>query len=209
MKIKRKPQKTPGVASLSDDFYIDLHLCPSIYYDSVHFLFLGKQNNLNDNISARYKRASLFSSFSFFEAFLNQSAFGHAAAHKSKLTEIELDILEEKTSVLDDNAHIVRKEKYYNMEDRFLFVYRFLTGKDFDKNTKLWSDFKKVRKIRNEWTHPKPPLDTNSLHIKHVELTVETIYNIFIKLSNEMNSEMHPWFINYQRLLTYEEKKST
>ena len=209
MKVKRKPQKTPGSAILSDDYYVDLNLCPSLYYDSVYFLFLGKQTNLDNIICARYKRASLFSSFSFFEALLNQIAFAHAAAHKSKLTEIELDILEEKTSVLDDNVHIVRKEKYYNMEDRFLFVYRFLTGKDFDKNNELWSDFKKVRKIRNEWTHPKPPLDTDSLHIKDVELTIQTIYSIFIKLSNEMNIEMPLWFIHYLMLIkTYEEKKS-
>jgi hypothetical protein len=208
MTIKRKPQKAPGSALLSDN-PVDLHLCPSLYYDSVYFLFQAKLTNLDYNISARYRRASLYSSFSFFEALLNQVAFAHAAAHKSKLTEIELDILEEKTSILDDNAHIVRKEKYYNMEDRFLFVYRFLTGKDFDKNTKLWSDFKIVRKIRNEWTHPKPPLDKNSLHIKDVELTIKTIYSIFTKLSTEMNIENPAWLINYQVLIKiYEEKEN-
>lgn len=207
--MKRKPQKIPGKASLSDDFLIDFNLCPSLYYDSVYFLVQGRQTNLDDKNIARYKRASLFSSFSFFEALLNQVAFGHAAAHKPTLTEIELDILEEKTSILDDKAHIVRKEKYYNMEDRFLFVYRFLTGKDFDKNTKLWSDFKKVRKIRNEWTHPKPHLDTNSLLMEDVELTIKTIYSIFTKLSNEMNTETPPWFVNYQALIKYYEEKES
>ena len=208
MTFKRKPQKTPGEAVLQEeDIYLDLHLCPSLYYDAVFFLFQAKKRDLDEDVRNRNKRAALLTSFSFFEAFLNQIAFGHAAAHKIKLSDFELDVLEERTSILD-RGDIVRKEKFYNMEDRFLFVYRFLTGKDFKKNSKLWSDFKKVRKLRNEWTHPKPPLQAYSLTLKDVELTIKTIYSIFTTITNEMNIENPLWLIDYKAVIKkYKEEK--
>lgn len=69
------------------------------------------------------------------------------------------------------------------------------------------SDFRRVRKLRNSWTHPKPPLDAYSLTIEDVELTIKTIYSIFTTISVEMNIENPRWLIDYVAVMKIYEKE--
>lgn len=211
MREKRKPQQTPGIAQLENQENNDFTLPASLYYDAVLFLEnakLSKQINekvtdehaRSRNIYAedRNKRAAIQAAFSFFEATINYIAFGHAAAHNTKLGSVELDVLEEKETILDENGHFIRRTKFYPLEARFLFLVQFLTGSEFDRSGQVWQRFRKAKALRDTWTHPKPPFDTWGLAIEEIQEAIQSLRDVLVKVSEMMIVERPLWLSDYE-----------
>ena len=192
---RRKPQLAPGPAHIEGQPNDDFTLPAAMYYDAIHHYKAAQRADAENDINAchRYKRAAILAAFGFFEAQLNQIAFGYAKAHESVLGQIERDVLEEMETVMDDRGEILRKCKFYRTESRFTFLASFLTGKDFDRSSQLWGRFSKARKHRDKWTHPKPPFDTWSLSLQDVHSTIEVVHDMFITLATMMNATSPAW----------------
>lgn len=195
MAIKRSPQKTPGPAEVSFPENDDLSLPGSLYYDAVYFCHRAKIAEGKKNLRGkeRYVRAAIFCAASFTEATLNQVAFGHAQAHSDKLGQIERDVLEECETTIDAQGNVLRKQKFYPFESRFCFLVQFLSGKSFDKSGQLWQQFIDSKKLRDTWTHPKPPFDTDSLSIESIKISINANREALIELSNLMELDPPPW----------------
>ena len=58
----------------------------------------------------------------------------------------------------------------------------FLSGKQFDTSTALWTDFLEAKRLRDEWTHPKPPFNTWGLTLEKVEKAVKTLIEVVAEL---------------------------
>ena len=196
MALKRKPRiATPGPIlspNLPND---DFTLTAALYFDSIEHYAAAREAELRGDtqLCDRYKRSSVLAALSFFEAQLNSLAFSYAAARKEDLGQIELDALEEMETQLDDRGDIVRKSKFYRTESRFCLLAYILSGKDFDRGGSLWQRFGDARKIRDRWTHPKPPFDTWSLELKNVRDAIVVVYDMYQKLAELMDSNLPAW----------------
>lgn len=195
MAVKRKPQTSPGPAvtqSLPSD---DFTLPAALYYDAIHHYEAAESSKMRADTCAcdRFMRSSLLAAFSFFEAQLNQVAFAYAHTHRRALGQIELDVLEEMETSMDERGNIVRKTKFYKTEVRFLFLVYFLSGKEFECNGSLWQQFQAARKLRDHWTHPKPPFDTWALTLPDVRAAIRAVHDLFVKLAEMMNSNHPLW----------------
>ncbi len=214
---KRPPKQTPGIASIKSDPKDDFMFAASTYFDSV-FLYMSAEyhqkkyksikgadieNHYNNYI--RDARLALSSAFTFFEAYCNQTAYGHAHAHRKKLPQAELDILESLETGLDQQGNIVRKVKYYPIESRFLFLVKFLSGKSFDAGSKLWTNFREVKSLRDSWIHPKPPFYTSDLTLEQVKKTIVTVRAVLVELSRLMGLEHALWMKPFDEI--YEDYK--
>jgi len=192
---KRRPMITPGKACLKAKEKDDFTLPAALYYDSIYFYKLARDYDLEkDKVEEcdRYKRASICAAFSFFEAYVNQTAFAHAETHDSKLNEFESNVLKEIETILDNQGNIQEKSKFYNTEARFSFLACFLSGKELDRGGNIWANFRRAKEIRNTWTHPKPPFDTWSLSVSDVRFVIESVRDLMIELSSMMEIEAVP-----------------
>ncbi|GEM_PF-3258371 len=207
---RRPPQMTPGKAYIERLLNDDFTLPASLYYDSVFFYSQAVEAQASKDIygTDRYLRAAVYAAFAFLEADLNQAAFGHAQAHGLVLEPITRDILEEKETRIDDKGYIVRATKYYPLDVRFSFIAQFLSGKEFDRSTELWSRFQEARRIRDVWTHPKPPFDTWSLDLSAGEKVMRTVRDIWVELSRMMELDPPPWMVPFEVALSSVKKKS-
>jgi hypothetical protein len=199
---KRRPQQTPGEAVSNYDPTDDFTLPACLYTDAVIFVEKARRAQARSKPLEdvdRYLRAALLAGFAFFEARINQAAFGHASFHEVFLGQLERDVLEEKETTIDDRGMVLRKTKFYPLEARFLFITMFLSGRQFDTSTVLWSEFIEAKKLRDEWTHPKPPFDTWGLTLPKVEKAVRTLIEMLAELSRLMGLEpYHPSMPPYE-----------
>ena len=195
MKQKRKPQISPGPANNTSELGDDFTLVPALYFDAIrHYesaTLAKEQGGMHE--CDRFKRSAVLAAFAFFEAQLNQVAFGYAEAHQDLLGQIERDVLEEMETTLTASGEIMRKKKFYSTESRFCFLTLFLTGSHFDRSGDLWQRFKNARRIRDTWTHPKPPFDTWSLGLNEVRETIEVVRDMYVKLSEMMKTNPPLW----------------
>ena len=203
MSSKRKPQITPGRAVTQGKDNDDFTLPAALYYDAIGFFQLARDADGDQDCDAcdRYKRSAVLAAFSFFEAQLNQIAFGHAEAHRDSLGEIERDVLEEMETVIDDRGDIIRRQKFYRTETRFCFLALFLSGSDFDRSGELWNRFRTARRLRDAWVHPKPPFDTWSLALEDVYATMVVVRDMFVKLSEMMSIDPPFWMRHIDDIL--------
>ena len=173
----------------------DFTLPAALYYDAIHHYEAAECANMRADTCAcdRFLRSSLLAAFSFFEAQLNQVAFAHAHTHRSALGKIELDVLEEMETSMDERGNIIRKIKFYKTEVRFLFLVYFLSGQAFDLSGSLWQQFQTARELRDRWTHPKPPFDTGALTLPDVRAAIRAVHDLFVKLAEMMNSNHPLW----------------
>lgn len=210
MATTRKPQQTPRAAVTQGKDNDDFTLPASLYYDSVCFLAEAEAAAHSGNIyrTGRFMRASVWAAFAFLEAALNQAAEGHAGAHATKLPQFEVDVLEEQETVLGPNGHVLRKTKYYPFESRFSFLIQFLSGKEFDKSSMLWARLKQARKVRDVWTHPRPPFDTWSLTLADVKNAVEAVRDVILEISRLMGSDPQLWLVPIDEVKLYCEQEA-
>lgn len=195
MAQKRKPQTAPGPAVTESQPNDDFTLTVALYHDAIHHYESARIAESSGDTYAcdRFKRSSVLAAFSFFEAQLNQLAFAYANTHQNDVGQIELDILKEMETVMDDRGDIVRKNKFYRTEARFSFLAYFLSGQDFDRSNELWQRFQAARGLRDRWTHPKPPFDTWSLTLSEVHSAIEVVRDMFITLAQMMEADPPQW----------------
>lgn len=205
--MKRKPETTPGVAFIPKENGVidDFTLPATLYFDSI-FFFKQAVESKDSSSKNRYLRAALFSAFSFFEAQLNQVAYAHGRTHSDKLEQITRDLLEEMETTVDDKGIIIRKKRYYSLEARFSFLSLFLSGKEFDRSGLLWQKFVECKDERDLWVHPKP-LFSSELTVEKIKLVIVTLREIFIQLSNMMNTEPPLWLKPLEEVITAFEKE--
>ena len=199
---RRKPVKTPGDALISGQPNDDFTLPATLWYGAVR-LFTSAM--IAAERKDRHKQeqdllAALFLGFAFFEASLNQAAFGHAEAHRAALPQPEVDVLEEKETTIDEQGNIIRRARYYPLEARFSFVCQFLAGKEFDRSTPLWNKLKEARQLRDTWVHPKPPFDTWSLTPDQVREVLVTLHQVNVELSRMMGLDPPLWLVEFDEL---------
>ncbi len=190
MPQKRTPQKTPGDARYTSSENDNFMLPSILYQESIYFYYKAKTNEKKLN---RYLRASLYCASSFVEATLNQIAYAHSQAHAANLGQIEKDVLEEYKTTIDDKGDVIRKSKFYSLESRLSFLTQFLSGKRFDKSGTLWQKFIQAKKLRDYWTHPKPPFDTDNLKLKDVKNAIKTFREVLIEISKLMEIDPPLW----------------
>ena len=203
MANKRNPQRTPGPACTELKENEDLNCVPSMYYDSIEHYDAARIASENDDFYRcnRFKRAAISAAFMYFEAQLNQLAFAYAETHQSLLGEIERDVLEEMETSLGDSGEIIRKNRFYRTEDRFCFLTLFLTGQKFDRGGELWDRFRTARKLRDSWTHPKPPFDTWALELQDVRGAIIVVRDMYIRLSEMMDTDPPHWLRPFDDVL--------
>ena len=200
---KRTPVTTPGpaitVGAPNDDFT----LCASLYYNAIYFYTQAEDAESQEYFYAadRHKRAALLTALTFFEAQMNQAAFGHAEAHRNDLPAFELDVLQEKETRLNENGTIQRNEKFYSTEARFRFLAQFLSGKPFDCGGRIWHDFRKAQELRHQWVHPKPPFDTWSLTLDDVKQAITAVRAVLVELASMMSQDPPPWLMPFEDVL--------
>ena len=204
MAERRKPQQTPGIASVSGPDNDDFTLPATMYYDAVFFIEKAKASNSKGLVRAseRFNRAAIYAAFGFLEATLNQAAFGHASAHAEKLGQIERDVLEEKDTTLDDKGMLQRRSKYYPIESRLSFLTLFLSGKEIDRSSSLWQRFVAAKVIRDTWTHPRPPFDTWSLKTEDVELAIRTLRDVILHINDLSGLQPPLWLTSFENVVS-------
>ena len=195
MPQKRKPQTSPGPAFTESQPNDDFTLPAALYYDAIyHFANAVAADTTGDSQACdRLMRSSVLAAFSCFEAMLNQVAFAYAHTHRNQLGQIELDVLEEMETTVDERGDIIRRNKFYKTEARFTFLACFLSGKDFDRSSDLWQRFQAARELRDRWTHPKPPFDTWSLTLPDVHRAIAVVRDLFVKLDEMMGADPRRW----------------
>ncbi len=198
-KNSRPPVSGLGRASSSMDAG-DFRLPATLYYDSVAFYFEASSVGGIGSSSDRKLRAALQSLFSFFEAYVNQVAYGHADSHQDKLSQAEIDVLEEMETRLSASGDFRRQQRFYPLTARFLMLGHFLAGKKMDRGSKEWQSFEHAIELRHKWTHPKPPFNSD-INDEEVWLAIESVYRLFSKQSELMGIENPPWFISPEKLL--------
>jgi len=131
-------------------------------------------------------RAVVLTASAGFEAFTNFLAYrlvqaGEVAGHR--LTESEMDCLEEKQRVLE-NGKITARKKLYSAKERYLLLFRLLGGnEDLPHNvrTELDNSFK----IRDQLVHPKPG--------QPVKLAENEGLNGMRAFYGFLNADLHLW----------------
>jgi hypothetical protein len=141
----------------------------------------------------RHVRATLFTAFASLEAQINQVAWSYASTYRDELDDIELDILEEKETFIDDRGNVVRRTRFYPFDTRFSFIVRFLTGESFERSGVTWQALKTARELRDMWTHPKPPFDTWSISIADGQKAVRAVAGTLTEISRMMGAEPPLW----------------
>jgi hypothetical protein len=192
MPEKRKPRQTPGIAAVSLGPRNDFTLPAALYFDSVYFLQQARLGGTGQ-MAEGYLRAALLASFACFEAVLNQTAFGHAAAHSRVLDQIERDLLEEQETFVADNGYIVRRFRAWRFETRLSFLMLFLSGAEFDRNSAVWKRLIASKALRDSWAHPKPPFDTWALTDAQVEEAIRSVRDALVEISSAMGVEPPLW----------------
>lgn len=204
MKDRRAPQQTPGQAHLGEPTGPDDFTLPAaLFSDAIHFLTMARQYADEGNFQGEtaYLRAALHAAFASLESSLNQTAFGHAEAHAEKVGSIERDILEEQETVLDERGYIVRKSRHYPLEARVSFLAMFLSGKEIDRSSDIWRRFVIAKKLRDTWTHPKPPFNTWSLSFRAVQEAMFAIRDLKMEISRLIGIEPVQWLIDLSKAL--------
>lgn len=205
MTERRKPQKTPGTAFRDGTPNNDFTLPASLYYDAAYFLVAARASGEDNDFEGqqRYLRAALYCGFAFFEATLNQAAFGHATAHATNLGQLELDILQEKETTVDQRGHVIRRTRFYPLDVRLLFLTLFLSGEEFDRSTRLWQRFQEAKALRDTWIHPKPPFDTWSLTFERAQAAIETLRDVLVEISRLMDIPSASWLLSLQDAMAH------
>ena len=110
----------------------------------------------------RLLRASILTAAAAFEAWTNFLADRIAQAGEvagGRLGEFEIDCLREKHKVLQ-KGKVKDERKLYSAKDRFLLLFRLLSG-DKEFPDEMLSRLEKSFEVRDEVVHPKPGISIN------------------------------------------------
>ena len=134
----------------------------------------------------RFIKASIITIWTALEGWLNCIAY-HLGTFLSR-QQIELHekafLLEKKLELKNGEWKLSNADDFQRVEDKILFLLTRFGPHKFNKNSKLWSDFQKVKKIRNGLVHPKTGrLDIKDLTVDYANLSIKTVIDI-LKILN-------------------------
>lgn len=206
MPRKRRPKRVPGPAISGPSRRIDDFTLPaSLYKDAFMFYewarLSGRRRDFESK--ARFLRAALFASFSFFEASINGAAAAHAKAHGERIDPPIRDVLEEMETTVSETGYIIRRSRFYSLELRFSVLALLLTGKEFNRGTQLWRNFIAVKRLRDKWTHPKPPFNPRTLRLKDVQFSLITLREMIVELHEMLGARPPLWLAPWDVLIAY------
>lgn len=130
-----------------------------LWSDGFDFMLEARPGKRGVGVEKRQRllRAAILTSAAAFEAFTNHLAGRIVQASEvpaRKLTEFEMDCLSEKHRILE-KGRIKENRKLYSAKDRFLLLFRLLTGdKEFPSD--LLAELDNSFRIRDMLVHPKP-----------------------------------------------------
>lgn len=156
-----------------------------LFNDALYFLEeakkLSKQPE-NDFLRWRYLRASIIYSLTAFETEVNIFITGHIR-ERLKLPNVAEEFAVKRSSI----------------ETKVEQLVPILIGKEFNKSTKEWADWKAVKKIRNRIVHytggteiynDNDPLGVN---ISNAEKAIEAVSGMITQLIQLVGSQVPPW----------------
>ena len=155
--------------------------------DSNFFLSEAKKHANNQQLSLRFIKASIITSWCALEGWLNCIAYSFGTSLSSKQIELheKAFLLEKRLEIINGQWQITKVDNYQKVENKVLFLLKRFGPHAMDKGSKLWLNFKKIEKIRNGLVHPKAgKLDVKELTVDNAKLSVETVKEI-LKILNE------------------------
>lgn len=157
--------------------------------DSKFFLKESKNKSLDDELRLRFIKASIISSWTALEGWLN--CIAHQFGTFLSSGQIELHekafLLEKKLELHNGEWKISQSDDYQRVEDKILFLLNRFGPHRLDKTDKLWSDFQKIKKIRNGLVHLKTgKLEIKDLTISNADLSVKTVVEILNMLTKKI-----------------------
>lgn len=153
-------------------------------YDADYFLERAIESKDNDELSKRYFRASIFSSFGAIEAYIN--FIGITLELAKSLQPYEIALLTDKRFEFNAKEFVLtEKSDFRRLEDKLKFIiHKFLPNFDYG-NEKCWSSLKIYKTIRDELTHPRNDEDERSFD--EYKLKVEKGLTGIIDLMNKIS----------------------
>lgn len=152
--------------------------------------FLEKAKDTNDNkIKNRYIKAVITTIWAALEGWINCVSSDFVLLSEEKLHLHERAFLKEKQIALNKKGkfEITNRDKYNSTEDKLLFLLYTFGNYEIDKNTKFWSDFKKIKKLRDGLIHPKEgKVDMKSITIKNAETAINSVVEVLILLTQKI-----------------------
>jgi hypothetical protein len=105
----------------------------------------------------RYVRASIITSLTALEAFLNARLFQLLLDEGTELELVERAFIQEKRLGLTEDGYFdMREQKLWSLEEKIRFLYWRKNGVRIPKGNVAWESFVKAQRLRNELVHPKP-----------------------------------------------------
>ena len=156
--------------------------------DGKYFLSEAKDDK-DINIKMRYIRASITSFWGSLEGWLNCVSSDFVLLPENKLSLNERGFLLEKKLELSSKGEfkISNQDQYYSTEDKILFLLKRFGNYEVSKNSKMWSDFKKIKRLRDALIHPKSGIiDYKNISIKDAEMTMYSVIYLLKLLTKEI-----------------------
>jgi len=151
--------------------------------DANNFLFYAKQKDRegDDKQKLMYSRAVIIASYSALEGWINYISSSYAdQENTSEINQYEKAFLLEKKIEIDDNGdiQITNQDKYENSCKKLQFILKKFGCYDLKRmDSSLWSDLKKIERIRNLLVHPKKSSD-EKISLEDAEFCLNTITKI-------------------------------
>ena len=157
--------------------------------DSRYFLKEAKNNSSSNELRLRFIKASIIASWSTLEGWLNciSYQFGTFLSRRQIELHEKAFLLEKKLELRNGKWKISNSDDFQRVEDKILFLLNRFGPHEFDKTSKLWSDFQKIKRIRNGLVHPKTgKLEIKDLTLKNAELAIETVITTLKMLTKKI-----------------------
>ncbi|TWT37019.1 hypothetical protein KOR34_19650 [Posidoniimonas corsicana] len=157
---KRFPKRAPDKLYWEDPDH-DTHMPDRLLSDAMWNYELASRAAIDSPECRRATWASVLAAFAAFEAHVNDYCYRLVRSAGSDLGELERNVCDEKYSVLRE-GQFKREKKNYPLEDRYTFLYTYRHQEPLNKTTTEWRNYLEAKRIRDQLTHPKPPLASPS-----------------------------------------------
>ena len=124
------------------------------YLQDANYFFIEGQtatSESNFDKAKRYYRASIFSTASAMESFVNYIA--NSLEMRKTLSPYETAFLNDKQIMFDSKkGREVKSKKYFSIEDKLKFLLRKFNPDVLSNN--IWNEYKNLKKFRDSLIHP-------------------------------------------------------
>ena len=152
-------------------------------FDAADLFKIAKENiKINEKVCRRYSRLTIFCLFSSMESYVNYVAEvfmdKEIIDYKARL------YLADKRIAFDKQKGMIESEEYHRLEEKIRLLDRiFSCGMKY--NTKYWSDFKKLKSLRDSLIHSRREEDDTPIndYFESIDGGFESILTIVDTLS--------------------------